>query len=307
MLQRGFTVRCLVRPSRKGLGWLDGLPVEIVQASLFDPDAIQLAIQDAEYVFHIAGVTKARKHRDFFEGNVTTTRNLLEVASRTAHLKKFCFVSSLTAVGPSHDGTPLDEQAPCQPISTYGVSKLEAETLCQLYSQRVPMVVIRPPAVYGPRDQDVLELFRWVSRGITPILGSRQKSLSLIYATDLARAMVEATLSERTTGETYFAAEETVHVVVHLIDLVAALMGKRTVPLLAPPFLIYSAAAVAEFFSLFSSKPPVLNIEKARDIVQPHWVCSSKKIEHHIGFKCNVPAMEGLKMTYEWYKQHGWI
>jgi nucleoside-diphosphate-sugar epimerase len=264
-------------------------------------------MKDAEYVVHVAGVTRAKDRRDFFEGNVTTTRNLLEVASRTSGIKKFCFVSSLTAVGPSSNGAPLDEQALCQPGTSYAVSKLQAETLCQLYSQRVPIVIIRPPAVYGPRDRDVLELFQWVGRGITPILGSKQKTLSLIYATDLARAIVDATISEKTVGETYFATDETIYSQIQLIHLVAELMDKRAMPLPAPPFLVYSVAAVSEFFSLFSSKPPLLTIEKARDLLQTHWVCSSKKIEEHIGFKCIVPAAEGLKATLEWYRHRGWL
>jgi len=261
----------------------------------------------AEYVFHIAGVTKARREREFFDGNVTTTRNLLEAASRADHLRKFCHLSSLTAVGPSYTGLPLDEDSPCRPITAYGVSKLQGETLCQLYSSRVPLVIIRPPAVYGPRDQDILELFRWVRRGIKPMLGKKHKSLTIVHVTDLARAIVEATLSERTKGETYFVADQNIYSLTDIFSQLAKLMEKRTVPLPAPSFLVYSVAAIVELVSFLSSKPPALNIEKARDLVQPHWVCNARKIENHIGFRSQVTLDEGLKSTLDWYKTCGWL
>lgn len=307
LLQQRFSVRCLVRRFREGLGWLEGLPVEVERVSLLDVDALKEVARDAEYIFHIAGVTKARRHHEFFEGNVTTTKNLLEAASESPRLKKFCLISSLTAAGPSQDGSPLDESAPAQPVTSYGISKLQAETLCQLHAKKIPIVIIRPPAVYGPRDRDVLELFRWLKRGIKPILGDPRKTVSIIYATDLARAIVEAAVSEKTTGETYFVSDGAVYRYADIVDRLAEMLGKRTFTLRAPAPLVYAVAGLTELFSAFSSNPPLLNLEKARDLIQPHWVCSPKKLEERIGFKSGVSLAEGLQRTFEWYKEHGWI
>jgi nucleoside-diphosphate-sugar epimerase len=307
LLQKGFSVRCLVRRFREGLGWLEGLPVDVKRVSLFDVDALKEAARDAEYIFHVAGVTKARRHREFFEGNVTTTRNLLEAASGSPRLKKFCLISSLTAVGPSPDGTPLDESAPARPVTSYGISKLQAETLCQLHSKNIPIVIIRPPAVYGPRDRDVLELFHWLKRGIKPILGDPRKTVSIIYATDLAQAIVGAAVSEKTTGETYFVSDGAVYRYSDIIERLAKMIGRRTFTLRAPAPLVYAVAGLTELLSAFSSKPPLLNLDKARDLIQPHWVCNPRKIEEHIGFKSSVSHTEGLQRTFEWYKEYGWI
>jgi len=307
LLQKGFSVRCLVRRFREGLGWLEGLPVDVVRISLFDVDALKDATREADYIIHVAGVTKARRHRDFFEGNVTTTKNLLEAASASHRLKKFCLISSLTAAGPSKDGTPLDESAPSRPVTSYGISKLQAETLCQLHAKKIPIVIIRPPAVYGPRDRDVLELFRWLRRGIKPILGDPRKTLSIIYATDLARAIVDATVSDRTAGETYFVSDGAVYRYADIVERLAKMMERRTFTLRAPAPVVYTIAGLTELLSAFSSTTPVLNIDKARDLIQPHWVCSPKKIQEHIGFKSCVSHEEGLQWTFEWYKKHGWI
>ena len=307
LLQQGFKVRCLVRRFREGVSWLEGLPVEIERVSLLDVDALKEAAHDAEYIFHIAGVTKARRHHEFFEGNVTTTKNLLEAASASTRLKKFCLMSSLTAAGPSDDGTPLDESAPTHPVTNYGISKLQAETLCQLHAKNMPIVIIRPPAVYGPRDRDVLELFRWLKRGVKPILGDPGKTVSLIYVTDLARAVVGATVCERTAGETYFVSDGAVYSYMEIIERLATLLGKHTFTLRAPAPVVYAVAGITELLSTFSSTTPYMNLDRARDLIQPHWVCSPKKIGEQIGFKSCVSFTDGMERTFEWYRDHGWI
>ena len=139
------------------------------------------------------------------------------------------------------------------------------------------------------------------------MLGSRHKTLTIIHVTDLARAIVEATLAERTRGETYFAADQNIYPLADIYHRLTKLIGKRTLPLPAPSFLVYSFAAVVELLSYFSSKAPVLNIGKARDLVQPHWVCNARKIEDHIGFRSRITLDEGLKTTLDWYESRGWL
>ena len=307
LLQRGFRVRCLVRRSRSNLGWAEGLPIEIVRGSYYDVDSLREAIGTADYVLHIAGVTKARKPREYNDGNVLSTRNLLEAAAANPKLKKFCFISSLTATGPSLDGKPVDENSPCNPITTYGVTKLEAETICQLHSNRIPIVILRPPAVYGPRDHDGFGLFQLASKGFIPGFGSKEKTVSLIYGPELARAIVEATVSERTTGETYFVADPQAYSFCETMAMAARMCGKRARTLVLPKWLLYGVAGISEAVSVFQSNPPVLNIEKVRDLVQKSWVCSPGKMEEHIGFRTQVPIEDGLKRTLEWYKEYGWL
>lgn len=307
MLAEGFQVRCLIRPHQTNLRWLQGLPVDLVKCDLLNAASILKCISDSEYIIHIAGVTKAKHKNEFITGNVTTTNNLLSAASQLKHLKKFCFISSLTAVGPSPMGIPLSETASCHPITAYGKSKLEAERICGRYSNKLPIVIIRPPAVFGPRDTDILELFKWVSHGFRPVLGSSAKTLSLVYAPDLANGIIRATLNDKTIGETYNIADPTIFTFASIMDYLATFVDKRTIKVHLPKGLIYSMAGIAQFVSLLGKRPAVLNIEKARDLMQTHWVCDPRKIQEHIEFQTSTSIFNGIDKTFHWYKEKDWL
>jgi nucleoside-diphosphate-sugar epimerase len=307
LLAEGFHVRCLIRPRQTNLRWLQGLPVDLVKGDLLNSASILKSIEDAEYIIHIAGTTKAKRKSEFFTGNVTTTKNLLFAASQLKHLKKFCFISSLTAVGPSPIGIPLNETAPCHPITAYGKSKLEAERLCKNYLEKMPIVIIRPPAVFGPRDTDIYEIFKWVSHGLMPVLGSSAKTLSLVYAPDLAKGIISATFNERTVGETYNIADPKIFTFTSIMDYLAAFVHKRTIRVHLPKGLVYSMAGIAQFVSFLGKRPAVLNIEKARDLLQTHWVCDPRKIQEHIGFQTSTSIYDAMNKTFLWYKDKGWL
>ncbi len=307
LLAEGFYVRCLIRPNQTNLKWLQGLPVNFVECNLLDRASIIKSIEDVEYIIHIAGVTKAKHKNEFNAGNVTITKNLLCAASQLKHLKKFCYISSLTAVGPSPTGIPLNETALCNPITTYGKSKLEAENLCKQYSEKLPIVIIRPPAVFGPRDTDILEIFKWVAHGIKPILGSSAKTVSVVYAPDLAKGIIRATFNDKTIGETYNIADPTIYNFSSIIEYLATLADKRTIKVILPNGLVYSIAGIMQFMSLLSNKPAVLNIEKARDLLQKYWVCDPRKIQEHIGFQTQTSMYAGVEKTFRWYKEKGWL
>ena len=307
LIAEGFHVRCLIRPHQTNLRWLQDLPVDLVKTDLMNYASTLKSIEDAEYIIHIAGTTKAKRKNEFFTGNVSTTNNLLSAASQSKHLKKFCFISSLTAVGPSPMGIPLNETTPCHPITAYGKSKLEAERLCKNYSEKMPIVIIRPPAVFGPRDTDIFEIFKWVNNGLKPVLGSSAKTLSLVYAPDLAKGIIRATFDERTIGETYNIADPTIFTFTSIMNHLATFVHKRTIQVHLPKGLVYSMAGFAQFVSLLSKRPAVLNIEKARDLLQKHWVCDPHKIQEHIGFQTLTSIYDGVNKTFQWYKENGWL
>jgi nucleoside-diphosphate-sugar epimerase len=286
---------------------LRDLPVEILSVDLTDIPSLRSSLAGIAYLFHIAGRTKARTGAQFLHDNVTVTRALLRAATAVSGLRKFCHVSSLTAVGPSPDGLPVTEQTPPSPITAYGFSKLEAEKACHAFSHELPIVIIRPPAVYGPRDRDVLEMFRWIRRGIAPIMGPREKTLSLLHVHDLARGLLTAALDERTTGETYFITDGIRHSYEDLIAIISRLLNTTPRFLPIPSPLVYAAACVSECISWFGSRPPVLNLDKVRDLLAAHWTCSSERFERLTGFVPSVPIEAGLEATLAWYRHHRWL
>lgn len=264
-------------------------------------------LRDAEYVIHIAGVTKAKSDLDYRIGNVETTRSLLSACLSSRRLKKFCFISSLTASGPSLNGIPKTEEDENAPITSYGRSKLEAESVCLQYSSQIPIVILRPPAVYGPRDKDILELFRWINYRIVPHLGSWGKNLSIINARDLAEGIVATTISDSTVGQTYFISNREVQTYTSLTKLASSILRKKPLHIQIPSFLVYAVAGITEGIYSLSKKTPVLNLDKVRDLITTDWTCSSRKLFEHIGFEPKISVEEGFKETVEWYQSQRWL
>jgi nucleoside-diphosphate-sugar epimerase len=304
LLARELRVRCI---ARNNLRWLSGLPVEIVHANFENRREIDDSMRGVDFVFHIAGTTKAKTREAYRKGNIESTRVLLEAAAQEGSVQKFCFISSLAAVGPSTEGVPATESTVCHPITAYGRSKREAELLCESFATRVPITIVRPPAVYGPRDRDVFELFRWVGYGLKPIIGKEEKRFSSTFAPDLAKGIVEATLSKKTIGGTYFIADPIVHSLSEQVEMISQLVHRKPISIHFPTPLLYAVAGIVEAISFFGPRPAVLSVDKARDLLQAHWECSPEKIRRDIGFVCSTPLRDGLAKTYVWYREQGWL
>lgn len=185
LLHRGYRVRCLVRKT-SNLRWLSGLNVEYVYCDIAEKDSLRDAVRGVDFVFHCAGLTKARNREEYFKANAEGTKNLVEVCLKhNPELKRFVYVSSQAAVGPGSDEKPLNEEAPCRPVTHYGESKLEGEKIVLAYVSRLPITIVRPPAVYGPRDTDILGFFKVANSRFRVSFGLGQSFLSLVYVKDL--------------------------------------------------------------------------------------------------------------------------
>jgi nucleoside-diphosphate-sugar epimerase len=258
-------------------------------------------------IIHVAGVTKAKRDEDYRRGNVGTTAALLDAARQLPHLRRFCLISSLTVAGPSSDGTPLTEDRPPHPLTAYARSKWEAEQLVRAAAPNLPVTIIRPPTVYGPRDRDVLEMFRWVRYGLHPLIGSPEKTLSLVHVRDLVRGVTVAAMDPSAEGRTYYVSDKEPYRYDELIRLIAAIVGRRPIKVRFPVPLLFAVARIVEAVSFFGPRPAVLSVDKARDMVQPHWVCDPRLIEAELGVRSEIQVEEGLRSTYGWYREHGWL
>ena len=189
LIEKGYQVRCLVRTS-SNLRWIADLDVECVYGSLENNGSLKEALADVDYVLHLAGITKGLQEEDFIRHNVDGTKNLLQAVLESGQkFKRFLYVSSQAAAGPSATLQPLDEQSDLHPITPYGRSKLQAEQLVHSLSGHVPYTIVRPPAVYGPRDTDVLQFFKTVKMGLLPKLNGHDQYASIIHVKDLVRGL----------------------------------------------------------------------------------------------------------------------
>jgi nucleoside-diphosphate-sugar epimerase len=307
--QRGFQVRCSIRKT-SSLKWLADKPYELIEASLSDKDSLIKAVEGVDYIIHVAGLTFARNYDEFLLGNQGGTRNLLEAAQEAApNLKRFLFVSSQTVAGPSEAlDIPKTEDMPSTPITSYGKSKKAAEEEVLKMKDKLPITVIRPPAVYGPRDTAIFDIFKAVKMGLGTLIGFNPKYVSLIHSTDLSRGIVDAALSENTLGETYFVSSKEFYNWDQLMNLIAKGFGKDKIfKLKLPHTLVLAAAGMSQFFGKFSKKPPVFNYEKGIDFIQDYWTCSAAKAKKDFGFEQQVSIEDGLRETAQWYLENKWL
>lgn len=305
--KKRYQIRCLVRKA-SNLEWIKHLPIEYVESDYFNPESLKQAVRDVDYIYHSAGVTKAKTKAEYFRGNQIATKYLLQaVRDFNPNIKRFIHVSSQAAVGPSLNGIPIDENTRFRPITTYGISKMEAEKECLKHMDQLPITIVRPPAVYGPRDRDIFEFFSTLSKGLQPMIGFKDTYVSLIHVKDLVAGIILAGENPRGVGQTYFISSERYYNWKDIGGLSAPILNKKVLRIRIPKPVMYLISAAAEFFSLFSSKPALLNLEKARDIVQEAWTCSIEKAKRELGFKESLNIEEGIRDTVRWYREHGWL
>lgn len=307
LLEKKFSVRCIVRKS-SDLKWLANKSIEIIDCGLFDYDGLNKAFEGATYIFHVAGVVKAKTKDGYFKGNVETTRTILSAAlNHKSTLKKVVIVSSQTASGPSLHGVPKTESDVSIPITTYGRSKREQELVAEKYMTEFPITICRAPAVYGERDKEIFIFFKTFAQGLMTTIGFNEKTISLIHVRDLVEGLFLAAISQNSAGQTYFITSEKFYNWEEIGNTTAKVLNKNPIKLKVPHWLVYAIMSVTEFFALFSKSPTIMNREKARDVTQTAWTCSPQKAIEQIGFKQKISLEEGIGRTIRWYKENGWL
>ena len=307
LITKNFEVRCIVRKS-SNLQWLKGKDVKIFNCGLFDKEGLREAFKDVNYIFHVAGVVKAKDEEGYFKGNVEATRVLLEAAAEVKEqIKKFVVVSSQTVSGPALDGKPVTEGMQPNPLTTYARSKLKQEEVALSYKDIFPVTICRAPAIYGERDTEIFIYFQVFNRGLTTMIGFDKKELSLLHVADLAEGLYLAAISDKSNGEIYFISSEKFYNWDEVGEITSKVLGRRAFRIRIPHFIVFIIAAFAQFFAMFSSKPATLNIEKAKDLTQRFWICDTSKAMKELGYRQKVSIEEGIKRTCEWYKLMKWI
>jgi dihydroflavonol-4-reductase len=306
LLGKGHAVSCLARDPAN-LRWLSGLDVEVRTGDCLLPETLVPAVKDASIVIHAAGLTKARWAREYYEVNHIGTRNILEACSRGPGIEKFILISSQAAAGPSADGKPVKASDSPHPVSDYGRSKLFAEQEALRYKDAFPVVILRPSAVYGPRDRDMFELFQWASRGVTLELLGKERFLNFCYVGDLVHAISLAMEKETGSGSIYFAAEDRPYAWSEFRKALLSAGGVHARTLRIPYLAAYLIGLASEAGALFVSRPAITNRQKVREAAQRYWICDLAKIEKDLGFRAAYPLPRGLDITWKWYRDNDWI
>ncbi len=307
LVQRGDQVRCLVRRT-SDLKWLKDLSAEYVYGDCCEKNSLIKAVRGVDQVFHLAGVTKAVREETYFEVNAYGTENLVHACvEHNPGLQKFIYLSSQAAAGPSRNGCKKKESDECEPISPYGRSKRMGEELALEHAQEIPLVILRPPAVYGPRETDIYAYFKLLSRRIQPCLTDQEQRVSLCYVQDVVQAILLASDLKELRGEIFFLSDGIEHRMEEIGEAFAKAMSISPVRVRVPRWILSGMASVSEAFSKLSGKPPLINRGKVEEMTQSNWTCDITKAKDLLCFEPRIQLEEGARRTVDWYRQENWL
>jgi len=277
--------------------------VQPVRCDLTKPGSLDEALRGADTVIHLAGVTKALRPADYYAGNLTTSENLARAAASRGI--RFVHVSSLAAMGPSPDGRPISEDAEPLPVTHYGKSKLEAERAVR--HALADAVIVRPPVVYGPRDRDVFQLLKSISKGLVLEIAGGERWFSAIYVRDLCAGLIAAARAPQGAGRTYFLAHAKPLSWTEFGAVASRILGRTPRVVKIPIPVAQAVGAVAELWSRVTGSPGIISREKIREARCTHWTCDTRRATDELAFTAPTGIEAGLAETLAWYKGAGWL
>ena len=301
LIRRKHDVTYLSRQTSRHT-WLENLNITAVKGDCTVRESLLEIPDDFDYIFHLAGLTKTCSPDDFFSVNSLGTENLLKaVSERNPLVKRFVYLSSLAAVGPSKNGTPLREDALPSPVSDYGKSKLEGERAVLKYRDSLPVTILRPPAVYGPRDKDMLVMFQMMKKGFFFDLGKCY--YSLLYVDDLVQGILLSAENSKAIGKLYFMSDGNIYTGDEIATEISSVLHVKARPVKVPKFVMPFFAAIGEKIN----KKGIINRDRIKDFRHTHWICDAGKAREEIGFVPKVGMKEGIRWTADWYRVQRWL
>lgn len=300
---RPLRVQCTVRES-SDTRWIDPLQVETVVADVTRPESIRSALEGVDLVVHGAGVTKAPDEDTYFRVNTEGTLSFAKAAA-SAGVSRFVFVSSLAARGPDPGDSEPGAHPPDSPESAYGMSKLTAEERLSAFSDQMDVIILRPGGVYGPRDTDMLPLFRMAGRGYLTV-PAEETLLQPVYVGDVAEAVIRSLHAEAGPGPYPVVGAER-RSWPEVAEILGEAMGRPLRTYRIPSRILVAAGAVLELVARVTRRPPALDRRRARDLALRRWTADPTAAERALGWRPRVGLALGMRHTVRWYRDQGWL
>jgi len=302
LLDGGARPRMLVRdPSR--LPERARAHAETVVGNLEDHDALARLVSGCAGVVHLAGLVRGAGAAHFDRANRVGTESLVRALREHAPRARLVHLSSLAAAGPSRDPQGRRPEEPPRPVSAYGRSKLAGEAAVQAHGG--PLVILRPPAIFGPRDTDVLRFFRLVARGVVPI-PSGERWVTFAYVADVVRAILAA-LAGAGDGRVLNLGEPAPRTLRSLIGTLAEAGGVRARCVSVPPVVVRATGVGGDLLQLFGMRGVAMTSDKARELLARHWSARTSESLAALGLEGFVPFEVGAAHTWSWYRDRGWV
>lgn len=305
-VKQGYEVYASVRKS-SNVSHLQHLSLKFVYLDFTNVDTLvkQLNEEKYAYIIHSAGSTAAKRQEDYDLVNAQYAYNLALAATKVAvPVKKFVFVSSLAAIGPSVGECNILESNQPNPVTNYGRSKLKAEQMLAGLPQ-LPLITFRPTAVYGPRDKDIFIILKTFAGGFEPYIGSKPQILSFVYVKDLAKLLVDA-LKAAVVHKSYNISDGRQYGRYEMAVISKQILSKKTVRVHLPLGFVKILAGFLEATSNLTGKTPALNREKLPELTAS-WVCGSEAAKADLNYRPKYDLKAGLEESFKWYKEQKWL
>jgi nucleoside-diphosphate-sugar epimerase len=285
------------------LKWLPVDDISLINADVAIPaDDLDQAVRNVSAVFHLAALTSAPTEAAYNEANVEGTRNIVNAMRKSSPDALLVFCSSLAAAGPARS-RPVNETDEPNPVSAYGRSKLTAERIVE--ESGVEHLIVRPPAVYGPRDKDILAAFKLVSHGLALRIAPEGQRLSMVHVEDLARGL--ACAAETEGRGVYYMTDGMIHTWESIIDHISKAVGKKAKVIAVPTGIADAISRADTFRSSVMGSKPLLTPDRIIELTQANWTCDDTRARLDIDYESSISLPDGIKSTAEWYRSQRWL
>ena len=310
LCQQGAYCRVLARPSSDTTP-LEGLDIEVQRGDITEPATLHRIAEGIDVVFHLAATghvtALSREALERFRAiNVEGARNLVDacIASR---LERFVHFSSTAAMGLIRQ-SPIDETAPCNPVTPYQRSKWEGERIVLEATQtgRLPGIVLRPSMVYGRGGYGEFARFcRWFSRGVFPRVGLGANLTPLVHVRDVVQAASLAGAKGHP-GQIYLVASASSVPLAQLRALVLETLGVQRPYIYVPRWLLMAGAALLEGYAALRGATPLVTRRNIASVTASR-VFDIDAAHQDLGYEPRVSFGDGIRETVRWYRQEGWL
>jgi dihydroflavonol-4-reductase len=278
---------------------------KVILESVTNMHGLSELFQGVDVVFHLAAVQHEMNVPDqkFWDVNVTGTKNILEASIR-AGVKRFVHGSTIGVYGKT-EGV-IDEQTPCMPDNIYGVTKFEGEKLVLSYCDRIPVVVIRIPEVYGPGDRRLLKLFKAIRRNAFVVIGPGENLHHLIYIDDLVEGLLQSAVHPAVAGRLFLLAGIEPVTTNQMVAAISHHLGASPPRFHAPMFpFLFAAIVLEKTLRPLGVQPPLHR--RRLDFFRKSFTLSTQLAKQAFGFSPKEDFLQGALKTANWYEEMGYL
>lgn len=304
LLDKGFETYAAVRKS-SSRKYLQDPRIKFIEIDFEEEDDLRAKLVKHQFDYYIlnAGVTKAKDEATYFKVNSGYTRKFCKILMEEQLIpKKLIYISSIAAYGPADFQAEdiLTNQSTPHPVTKYGRSKLQAEQFLETFPQ-IPKIIFRPTVVYGPREYDMLEMYKTINKGFEITVGKEEQLLTFIYVEDLASLVADA-LESQVINNSYFVSDGSLYKTSTLNDILKDLLDKKTIKFSIPVPLLKVLAFFSEKSAAITGKFPILNVDKVNELIPKSWNCDSTPLQKDFNFAPLYNLEKGMEKTVKWCK-----